>query len=216
MKKLADILRAQREKLGVSQQTVAEHIGVSRQTVKQWEDGRTTPGRKRSALVAKAYQLPLGAIDPLAISSIKQIDSVSEVHTIPVVRLDALIDKKGGTRALRDVSRESGAGMLAVADGLQHCFAVLVADESMEPEFREGDTCVVDPNVDPSDGDRVIVGFPNNVALLRAYHSRGRDKDGCVVFDLTTPNPNYSTVTVNSQSGGQLSGVVIEHRRKLR
>jgi transcriptional regulator with XRE-family HTH domain len=216
MKKLADILRTRREELGISQQTVADIVGVSRQTVQQWEDGKTTPGRKRSAIVAKAYQLPLGIIDPLAASSIKPIDSDPEVHTIPIVRLDALIDKKGGTRALRDISRESGAGMLAVAEGLQHCFAVLVADESMEPDFRKDDVCIVDPKAEPKDGDIVIVGFPNHVALLRCYRHRGRDKDGQIVYDLTTPNPNYVTVTVNHGSGAQMAGIVIEHRRKLR
>ena len=50
MNKLADILKTRREELEISQQDVADKIGVSRQAVQQWEDGKTSPGRKLSAL----------------------------------------------------------------------------------------------------------------------------------------------------------------------
>ena len=52
-------IRAQRERLGLSQEALAERIYVSRQTVSNWECGRTYPDIESLLLMAQLFDVTL-------------------------------------------------------------------------------------------------------------------------------------------------------------
>ena len=54
---LAERLKAQREKLGLSQGDVAERLHITRQTVSRWETGKGTPDLENLVLLSEVYQV---------------------------------------------------------------------------------------------------------------------------------------------------------------
>ena len=54
---LAERLKAQREKLGLSQGDVAEKLHITRQTVSRWETGKGTPDLENLVLLSEVYQV---------------------------------------------------------------------------------------------------------------------------------------------------------------
>ena len=54
---LAERLKAQREKLGLSQGDVAEKLHITRQTVTRWETGKGTPDLENLVLLSEVYQV---------------------------------------------------------------------------------------------------------------------------------------------------------------
>lgn len=57
---LSNRLRVARERSGLTQDQVAEHIGITSQAVTQWESGKTAPARQNLPKVADLYGVPVG------------------------------------------------------------------------------------------------------------------------------------------------------------
>ena len=68
-------IRAQRERLGLSQEALAERIYVSRQTVSNWECGRTYPDIESLLLMAQLFDVTL---DELVKGDEEVMDEVME------------------------------------------------------------------------------------------------------------------------------------------
>ena len=49
-------IKANREKLELTQETLAERVGVSVRTVQDWEQGRYEPGRIRRIKLEEAFE----------------------------------------------------------------------------------------------------------------------------------------------------------------
>lgn len=57
-----DVIRTQREKLGMSQQQLADAVGVSRGAVQHWERGTTAPKRNLQNAVARKLQITVAQL----------------------------------------------------------------------------------------------------------------------------------------------------------
>ena len=57
---IAERLKAQREKLGLSQGDVADKLHITRQTVSRWETGKGTPDLENLVLLSEVYQVKIG------------------------------------------------------------------------------------------------------------------------------------------------------------
>lgn len=215
--KLGKLLRESRKAVGLSQAQAADIFGVERQTVGAWERGKNGPQRERAQLVADTYKIDVAKIDPLA-RPVKLVDTVNlELHKIPIIRLETTILKKlGDTREVEKAFRGVGKSMLAVTDAFKQCFAVSVSDNAMSPDYKLGDICIVDPNIEPEEDDTVVASFPGEALILRRYHVRGKDSAGKIAFDLVSPNADYRTLTANASNPADILGVVIEFRRPIR
>ena len=200
----------------MSHEDLAQKLKVSRQTVSAWVNGKNGPKRARAVAVAKILKIDVGLLDPFA-QAAKIIDTASsESHKIPLLRIEKTILKTGAAQDLPTSLRAYAVDMLAVVESLKECFAISIGDDSMTPLYQKGDICIVDPNTTPNENDAVVVSFPGEALVLRMYSHRGTDSSGNDAFDLKTPNPDYRTLTVNSSHPGDLPGVVVEYRRKLR
>ena len=156
-------------------------------------------------------QLDVGIIDPL-LGSVTRVDTSTEVHSIPIYRLETFVSERRGTgNMLRTLEGETSE-TLSVVPARRKCIAVKMTDDSMAPVYHAGDVLIVDPKAEPRDKCRVLVSFGDDAAIVRQYNFRGIDRKGSTVYDLSTPNPDHITVTVNSDNPGKLEGVVIERR----
>lgn len=105
---------------------------------------------------------------------------------------------------------------LANANYGKHTFALRITGNSMEPEFREGDVVVIDPDVAPNAGDYVVARNHEEAATFKKYRPRGIDPDsGAAVFELVPLNDDYATMDSRVERI-QIIGTMVEHTRYRR
>lgn len=91
-------------------------------------------------------------------------------------------------------------------------FALRIKGDSMLPEFREGDTVIIDPAVTPLPGDYVVAKNDDNEATFKKYRPRGLNEQGQPVFELVPLNEDYPSLR-SDRSNLQIIGTMVEHRR---
>lgn len=94
-------------------------------------------------------------------------------------------------------------------------FALRIKGESMLPDFREGDTVIIDPAVEPMPGDFVVAKNGENEATFKKYRPRSVLADGRQVFELVPLNADYATLR-SDVINIRIIGTMIEHRRYRR
>lgn len=85
-------------------------------------------------------------------------------------------------------------------------FALRIKGDSMEPEFKEGDTVIIDPAVAPHPGEFVVAKNDEYEATFKKYRTKA---DGG--FELVPLNPDYPTLD-SSVNKVTLVGTMVEHR----
>jgi len=93
-----------------------------------------------------------------------------------------------------------------------HAFALTVRGDSMTPEFQEGDTILIDPNVKPTPGDYVVAKNDDGEATFKKYRSRGLNEHGEPVIELVPLNEDYPSLR-SDRTPLQVIGTMMEHRR---
>lgn len=96
-----------------------------------------------------------------------------------------------------------------------HTFALIIKGDSMEPEFRDGDTIIVDPDVSPGPGDYVVAKNSEEEATFKKYRPRGRNEKGESYFELVPLNEDYEPMRSDFQSI-RIIGTAVDHIRRLR
>lgn len=94
----------------------------------------------------------------------------------------------------------------------QNAFAVRIKGDSMLPEFREGDTVIIDPAVSPLPGDYVVAKNGENEATFKKYRPRGMNEQGQQVFELVPLNEDYPSMR-SDITPIRIIGTMVEHRR---
>ena len=91
-------------------------------------------------------------------------------------------------------------------------FALTVRGASMEPEFREGDTIIIDPDVKPAPGDFVVAKNLDDEATFKKYRPRGINERGQLVIELIPLNEDFPSLRSDC-TPIQIIGTMMEHRR---
>lgn len=122
----------------------------------------------------------------------------------------------GHWREIVDSFPRGGADEYILANNTYgpHTFAVRIVGNSMEPEFREHDVVVIDPDVRPKPGDYVVARNHEEAATFKKYRPRGI-VDGQEVFELVPLNEDYAIMR-SDQQPIQIIGTMVEHTRYRR
>lgn len=102
--------------------------------------------------------------------------------------------------------------MLTDLELSQNAFALRIKGDSMLPEFREGDTVIIDPAVQPVPGDFVVAKNGENEATFKKYRPRGVNEQGQQVFELVPLNEDYPSMR-SDFTPIRIIGTMVEHRR---
>jgi SOS-response transcriptional repressor LexA len=108
-----------------------------------------------------------------------------------------------------------GAGddyLLTQTDLGPQAFALTVRGGSMEPEFKEGDTIIIDPEVKPSPGDFVVAKNAQEEATFKKYRPRGVNELGEQVIELVPLNDDFPSLR-SDYTPLIIIGTMMEHRR---
>lgn len=119
-----------REKLGISQEQLAEMVGVHPRTVQNWESGSTIPKSKHAILrdlVLKPQQYYGGDTE-------KQKSGEPQMFIVPLMPISA----KGGTldEFSRGIMENDCEKVLSPIKGAD--FAITVCGDSMSPDYPSG------------------------------------------------------------------------------
>ncbi|MBQ2972808.1 MAG: LexA family transcriptional regulator [Clostridia bacterium] len=180
------IIRELRKKKGMSQKELADACCVHQTAVSQWEKGRTTPD----------------------LNSLKMLSEVLGVS------VEALI----GTEKNNDENRIRGFEQINAENisqrlGRSEHFALVIADESMMPTLKPGDTVIINRNMPASNGDIVAVTVGNGNAIIK----RIIKKDTSIL--LVSDNSEYEPMVFSYGEFYNLPvsvlGRVIEMRRRF-
>lgn len=105
--------------------------------------------------------------------------------------------------------------VMTFLDLSEQIFALRVEGDSMEPDFKPGDTLIIDTLVSPRPGGYVVALNARGEASFKKYRPRGVDALGEEIFELVPLNPDYAPMHSDRE---QISiiGTVVEHHRNLR
>lgn len=188
------LIKQRREAKGWSQAELGRLVGISQPAIKKIEDGDTSNSRFLPR-VAAFLDIPLNDLDP-------SMSTPSE--TIPAKRL------MGEQDFPIHASAEGGPGQIIVSSDavdwvprpapLAHVpgsYGLLVSGTSMEPEYRPGDTALVNPHL-PIIGDEVYIFYAERHGEGRATikHLRRQAPDAWHVSQWNPPDGGKKDFTL--------------------
>jgi len=198
----------------ISQSELAEKLNFSRSYISQLLSGEKKAPRpvkmeqlaqaldcnkeEYDALMNYAYQRALGT--NYSLDRQVHIDA-ARVNFIPIIEWDYL-DKLDFTQSALPLDGVGVVDDVATEFKNKNLFALIVHDDSMEPEFKVGDTIIVDPHAKVTDNDFVIIKVKNDQPVLRKWNRVD-------VLNLLHPlNPDYKDL-IFKDSECKLIGRVI-------
>jgi SOS-response transcriptional repressor LexA len=212
-------IRELRKERKLTQQQVADAIGISRVAVSKWESGETKD-LKRDSLIG------LSALFGVSLNELLDAESLVKEEPNVTYGIKLHSDRRGYPiispvqaghwREIVDTFPRGGADEYILASNTYsaHTFALRITGNSMEPEFKEGDVVVIDPDVRPSPGDYVVAKNHDEAATFKKYRPRGI-MDGQEVFELVPLNEDYAIMR-SDQQPIQIIGTMMEHTRYRR
>ena len=201
-------VRAARKHAQLTQDGLAEKLEMSKGNVSGWENGRHKPSfdqmKRISALTG--YPLPLGGgsnieAAPMGGRRIPVISAIQAGMWAEIV--DSYQPGDASDWLLTDIDLSDSA------------FALDIRGNSMEPEFKDGDRVIIDPEVTPQPGDFVAAKNGEQEATFKKYRPRGMDAQGNIIFELVPLNDDYPTLRSDVQHI-RIVGTMVEHRKYRR
>jgi len=197
-------IRRTRKALNLTQKDLAKALtDATHGSISQWESDMTTPSAKNLYDLSIALECDFawllngGKAPNLIPASLKSFKiPLITCHQVALFKqskdLDCLPNIEYITTSLK-ISKGS--------------FAIRINEDSMEPEFKQGDIVIIDPSVKPVPGEFVVAIKNNDAeAIFKKYRELEDDQ-----FELTSLNPDYRTI---STLGKQIKivGTMVEHR----
>lgn len=206
-----------RKEHGLTQQKLGELVGVKKSSISQWESGEHAPSGDNLVALARVF-----GVSPHWLSTGKGSPEIPNVEPAVIpqgARVPILSYVQAGNwREMCEQATAFDGSLEYVAAGVSvgSCaFGLWVRGNSMEPDFKEGDLLIVDPDEAPKAGDFVIAKNGSEEATFKKYRSRGEYDDGRPRFELVPLNDDHETLSTD-QTHIAIIGVVVEHRRILK
>lgn len=206
-------LKALRKERRFTQAQLGNAIGVSDVTVGYWEKDQNEP---RGVSLTKLARY-LGVTESFLMSGKEDKSNVTAVSMgamqVPIISWV----QAGYWMSETDAMNREGFTdfVLTTEPHSMGTFALKIKGKSMEPEFKEGDVIVVDPDLYPKPGEFVIAKNGSDEATFKRYRSRGTSENGEDIFELVPLNDDYATINSLTVEV-RIVGVVVEHRRNMR
>ncbi|SFD67365.1 SOS-response transcriptional repressor LexA (RecA-mediated autopeptidase) [Thiohalospira halophila DSM 15071] len=200
---------------------LAARVGLSKATISQWMSGGIEP--RYSSIVPVAHTLGVSPDWLLYGEGGKHATGWSGVREPGATRMIPVISwvQAGRPKEAVDIYAEGDgfdevpvSGTMAYKLG-RYAFALEIEGDSMEPEFREGESIIVDPDACVRPGDYVVARVDSGEVTFKKYRDRGHDRDGAPVYELVPLNDNYATISVDADNPAEIVGKVISHQRQF-
>lgn len=206
-------IKKRRKELKVTQKDVAKSMkGVTDAAISQWESDITSPSAKNLFDLSIALECDFAWL----------LNGGSESNVVPAklnlrkVPLISYVQAGLWTESCELIDSTGFEYIMASSDLSDRAFALTIKGDSMEPEFKEGDIVIIDPNVLPLPGEFVVAMNGEEEATFKKYRELGHDEYERLQFELIPLNPDYTTMSSLKQQI-RIVGTMVEHhifRRK--
>ncbi|MBF0356963.1 MAG: LexA family transcriptional regulator [Magnetococcales bacterium] len=157
---LSDRIQLARKNAGLTQKGLADKVGISQTAVHKLECGRSRSSRRTVTIALTCGVDPIwldtGRGDMLLPGSGTGVGGMSVgeddqpyrpfplIARVPLIAWD-LIDSLCSNDDFEQIESEASSWIPVAPRTSERCYALTVPDDSMEPEFSEGETLIVDP-----------------------------------------------------------------------
>ena len=211
-----NLFKSLRKAKGLTQEEVGTKLGISGAAVSRWEKGKSFPDMAIAGEVAKLYGC---TIDDLMrgekAEPIKEIEYVPSDRTKKFIRVPVLGRIPAGIpiEAIEDVEDWEDYPVSDTIRGRQY-FGLKVAGDSMEPEYRDGDTIIVQQQDYCNSGDDCAVMVNGDDATFKRVRLHD---SGLTLQPLNSRyEPRYFSAQEIQSLPVRILGVVVEIRRKVK
>lgn len=206
---IGERIKRRRTELKLTQKELANAIkGVSNVAISQWESDTTKPNSENI--------LDLSTVLQCDISWLLRGNGQSNVlpasiggNKIPLISY-VQAGKWSGISYLKESCGDFDY-VFTDLDVSENAFALSIIGDSMEPEFKEEDVIIIDPQVQPVAGEFVVAVNGDYEATFKKYRPLEIDEYGRTQFELIPLNSDYPKMSSLKQ---QISiiGTMVEHR----
>ena len=216
--KVAERIQLARKKIGMTQSELAEICGYSRGRLSNWEGATRMPSAQEIHKMAKILK-----VSPSWLFCVT--DDISEYETYsgqlimaPVLGMTDLIkpnvfdniaDPDKRPTFLKNYNVVALSPDNSVFENPK-IFAINISDNSMQPEIRENDLVIINPDVNPVPA-QFVLAFYNQQYSIRKYRKPNDTQIELVSINSDWPN---QLIDLNSDKFS-IIGTVIELRREL-
>lgn len=198
-----DRLRLARERRGLSQKEIAEHLGITPQAYGYYERGERKPGAENLRKIANLLDI---SVDYLLGRDRGKPEQSN--HLIPLL---GAVPAGTPIEAIEDIEEYIDIYPKFVKHG--ELFALRVQGDSMEPDIRPGDIVIVEKQEYIDNGDVAVVRVNGEDVTVKKVKQVA---DGLL---LMPNNPEYEPTFFSADDVANLPvtiiGRVIEIRRRL-
>lgn len=203
---LAERAKQRRIELNLTQTEVADAAGVTQQTIEALENDKTKKP-KNILSIAKALKCDpewlmygRGNVTP-ALMGARQIPLLSYLQA-------------GSYREHMPITAYDGKFEFVITDmdWSPFTFALKINGDAMEPEFKDGDVVIIDPEIVPRPGEFVVAKNGSQEATFKKYRPTGIDTHtGLEKFELVPLNQDYP-ILKSDETQLIIIGTMVEHR----
>ena len=234
MKSLSQVLARRVAELGLNYEDLARLMEVSSVYISKIVQGKVVPSDEVIIKLCRALDLDLSRLVLLAHyekapDQVKPVfallgrhspgEFLGKVRSFDNVELEAIgagspVPVVGLVQAGEFMPGDDGGFPAGSADAFvysdqkaRNLFAVRVVNDSMEPDFREGDVLIVNPNLEARSGDFVIAKLrsDNEVTFKKLIrHDR--------IIILRPLNSRYQDIVLDDPDAVELVGKVVERK----
>jgi len=181
--------------------------------VHHWVSGHRMLGDAGARHIEMTLNLPMGWLDGKTAANTQPPDifsiSSQESHKIPLLSFIQASQWRS-SKATYEVT-EPIEWLYTDQKLSNQAFALEISENSMLPEFKEGDRVIIDPEIKPQPGD-FVAASNHEGATFKKYRLRGINPSGDSVYELVALNDDYPTMH-SAQEDIKILGTMIEHRR---
>lgn len=213
---MASIFKQIRKEKHLTQKEVADVLGVTHATISNWERGLNLPETPMAKKVAELYGV---TVDELLTGRREaapvEIQYVPSDRTKKFIRVPVLGRIPAGIpiEAIEDVDDWEDFPISETVQGRQY-FGLKIKGDSMEPEYRDGDTIIVQQQERCNSGDDCAVMVNGDDATFKRVRLQ---ENGMTLQPLNSKyEPRYFSANEVQSLPVRILGVVVEIRRKVK
>lgn len=196
--KINEWVRAARANAKLTQQQLADALGCTKANVSAWENGRHEPSYVQMTSISALSNTPLPYDKNVAPGPFVG-GEVPVISWVQAGSFEAVVDNFQPGFAEETVT--------ATVQVRRHTYALRVHGDSMEPDFKEGDILIVEPEMEAVHGSYVIAKNGDNEATFKKLVQDGGD------WYLKPLNPAYPMKPVDRNM--KIVGVVRQRVSKF-
>mgnify|MGYP000163756669 CR=1 FL=1 len=215
-------IQVERKARGLTQAKLAELAGGLKQPrINNWEQGIRTPGPEEIKQLANVLEVSPAFL--MCLTDRKQPHPLDKNYVgalIPLLGPDQLDDPQRWIQSIKEGEYDGEITLMPITVALakmvgENAFALKMEDESMEPELKQYDVLIVNPDAMPKPGNLVVVKSDDNPEVIVRRYKQLSISKSTQLFELLATNKNWPDIQNHELVGFKILGTVFYLNRQM-